>query len=984
MGKIDSMTPFTGFRAVFICLCYGLFLNANAQKLDYVQGEFIVQVSSDNDMMRLKNKLRSASARNFDFKSRQLMSEPLNIWLISVDFAQVDDIAFEKSLKSFSGLMDVRRNRIISPRREPNDAEFFKQWQYINTGSTGGIAGADMDMELAWDITTGGLTALGDTIVVCVIDEGFNSNHEDLKDNVWTNYHEIPGNGLDDDANGYVDDFKGWNVTSDDDVVTGNDTHGSSVAGIVGAKGNNGIGVSGVNWNVKVMLVVYGQATEANAISSYAYPYQMRKLYNQSNGSKGAFVVVTNASWGIDQASASSAPLWCALFDSLGQVGILNCGATSNLGIDVDIEGDLPTSCSSEFLIAVTNLNKSDLKVGQAAYGRKSVDLGSYGERTYTTAANGYRTFGGTSGATPHVSGMVGLLYAVPCAAFSNLAKDQPANAALIAKDMILHGVISNNSLQGITTSGGKLNAFRSISNMMKLCEPCSVPAGIRYEMDDLSMKIDWASNSGSSEIKVRYRKPDQQNWTTLTNVIKGQIITGLDYCSEYEVQIGSSCGLIPGDFSYSKYVITGGCCPKPEAIEWSSNGNAINVNWTSVENATYLIQYKPSSGMWQEVNLNTNAFNLSDLPGCSGYDFRVQAFCNKYSNTSDFTKEIAISTSCGKCTENEYCGFSTKDASQEWISMFRTGTLENQSGTSESGYRNFAGVATTDFLMDQKYDFEVAIQYAGTTFPDYVKILLDWNQDGFWNQDEQVFKTTTPVSEMVSGSFRIPDQAVEGYTRLRLILSYEDFESGCDTDIFDFGEVEDYCVNIIKNTCRNEAKVTPVFLDKNKIIFATEYLPDVKDSILISYREIGQADWIEVFSIDTITIAGLSECTMYEYTFRSQCGNIFSEVSAIDTFKTACKIGVHDQFFDALVVYPNPCYDLLTVKADKYSNHITSLRLIDQTGKTMTTQRYKSVDSQQHIIYMNSFPAGLYLLEVSTKTGIKYYKKVVKIAGAD
>ena len=146
-----------------------------------------------------------------------------------------------------------------------------------------------------------GTTPAGDRIVVAVLEGGgSNYNHVDLIDNHWTNDAEVPGNGIDDDGNGFVDDYNGWNSGSNNDAI-GAGGHGTSVSGMIGAVGNNGNGGAGVNWDVEIMQVdMGGGLTESNVIVAYNYPYTMRDLYNNTNGASGAFVVATNASWGID------------------------------------------------------------------------------------------------------------------------------------------------------------------------------------------------------------------------------------------------------------------------------------------------------------------------------------------------------------------------------------------------------------------------------------------------------------------------------------------------------------------------------------------------------------------------------------------------------------------------------------------------------------------------------------------------------------
>ena len=274
----------------------------------------------------------------------------------------------------------------------------------------------DLGMSQAWDITTGGRTSGNDTIVVCVIDNGLDTAHTDIKPNLWINKGEIPNNSVDDDNNGYVDDYHGWNSVRGNSQISEANYHGTPVSGIIGARGNNGVGVSGLNWNVKLMHVVggFGAVSEDRILQAYLYPYRQRKRYNETQGKEGAFVVATKASWGLARVKPEEYPIWCAFYDSLGQVGILNVAATeSSQNIDVDVVGDMPTACGSPYLISVNSIDHSGQKA-PGGFGQKSIDLGAFGENVYSTIpGNNYGFERGTSFAAPQVTGAIALLYAV-------------------------------------------------------------------------------------------------------------------------------------------------------------------------------------------------------------------------------------------------------------------------------------------------------------------------------------------------------------------------------------------------------------------------------------------------------------------------------------------------------------------------------------------------------------------------------------------
>lgn len=445
-------------------------LSLFAQQAEVVKGELLIRLHDDADAASMQSRLAQAA---FDLKLKRQLSPSMQIWQISFDEDKTDRRQIAEALWADPAVTVVQDNHVIKHRLVPNDALYGSQWQYNNSGVNGGIPGADIKAEQAWDITTGGLSPEGDSIVVAVIDDGVEPTHPDMMPNLWVNRHDTAGNGIDDDGNGYIDDHLGWNAyDSNDDIAGGlfGGWHGTPVAGIVGAKGNDSVGVTGVNWDVKLMIVV-GGGQESDAIAAYSYILETRKLYNNTNGQMGAYVVSTNASWGVDFGMASAAPLWCAMYDSLGAAGVLNAGATANANTNVDTQGDLPTQCPSDFLIAVTNTDRTDTKVNQAGYGTNSIDLGAPGEGAFTVSTGGgHSGFGGTSGATPHVAGAIGLLYSAPCLELSQLAKSNPDSAAKLVRQFILEGTDSLASLNGITVTGGRLNLYKALLNLQAWC----------------------------------------------------------------------------------------------------------------------------------------------------------------------------------------------------------------------------------------------------------------------------------------------------------------------------------------------------------------------------------------------------------------------------------------------------------------------------------------------------------------------------------
>ena len=499
-----------------------LVLTANAQ--NFIPGEIIVMTDKGVRPETITGQIARNSGGAIRLEVQQELSKRAGIFLLTVNADAAATQSLLKEVQKQPGIRAAQLNYPVTMRETlPNDPEFTAQWHHRNTGQTGGTPGADVSTTEAWDITTGGQTADNDDIVVAII-EGANMNHPDLAPNHWINTQEVPDNGVDDDGNGYVDDYFGWNPGANNDAIFSG-AHGTNVAGMIGARGNNGTGVVGANWDVKMMVVTVGSLTTANVLASYGYAYDMRVLYNTTNGAQGAFVVATNSSWGIDNANPANYTVWCEFYDTMGEAGILSCGATANNNVNIDQVGDMPTACTSQYMVAVTATNASDVRTF-SGYGTTSIDVAAPGASVRTTSGtSGYTTTSGTSFATPLTAGVIALLYSIPCQSFIDLVKSNPQAGADMVRNALFDGVDVKPNLLAEVATGGRINAFASMNLLLDQCvsNPCQPSVSATTAVNCATNGFSITLNITNGDIVGQYNVLASVNGAPATTVLSNQ-----------------------------------------------------------------------------------------------------------------------------------------------------------------------------------------------------------------------------------------------------------------------------------------------------------------------------------------------------------------------------------------------------------------------------------------------------------------------------
>lgn len=345
-----------------------------------------------------------------------------------------------ESLKNNPDVEYIQANHIFKILKAPDDPKLGRQYFHNNINS-----------KAAWDITTG-----NKNIIVGIIDSGLNYKHPDLAPNSWSNPGESGldasgrdknSNRIDDDGNGYVDDFRGWDFVNDDNDPMDDHGHGSHCAGIIGAKGDNAEGVSGLNWDVTVVGLKFingrtGEGDTAGAVAAIEYATKMG-------------FPITNNSWGgpVEGEDTGEDVLKDAI-EAYTARGGLFVAAAGNDGRSNDSRLILPAGYDIDGILSVAATNRFDSLAFYSNYGLKTVDIAAPGSGIYSTVlGNRYMSMDGTSMASPVVAGAAALLKSM-----------HPDWTPIELKEQLMRTVDKKSGLKSKITSGGRLNIGRALT----------------------------------------------------------------------------------------------------------------------------------------------------------------------------------------------------------------------------------------------------------------------------------------------------------------------------------------------------------------------------------------------------------------------------------------------------------------------------------------------------------------------------------------
>jgi subtilisin family serine protease len=610
----------------------------DAKGKDIVAGELIVKFKADATVAQIEHGLKLGHLKVKKHKQTEPMKARGHngVTLVETDLAMDDAVA---QLKNHPAIEYIEPNYTYKHQLVANDTYVTNSYTwglYSGTSTPANVYGTG-----AIDAWTAGHVGTN-SVYVAVIDEGIDVAHPDLAPNMWTNPKD-PVDGIDNDGNGYVDDVHGWNFYGGNNQVfdASGDLHGTHVAGTIGAKGGNGKGVAGVNWNVTILSGKFlgpDGGDTFSAIEAIDYYIDLKKRH-------GINLVAINASWGGGGYSQS-------LHDSIiraAKAGIIFCAAAGNEALNNDVNSSYPsntdttrgtsteTAASFNGVIAIAALDRYGALANFSNYGARTVHIGAPGVDILSCAPNsqlGYMS--GTSMATPHVTGAVALY-----------ASTHPGASAANIRQAIIGGLLPTPSLVGTTTTGGRLNISKIIPPAVAAL---TAPTGLVATAQIGAVKLTWSPVVGATSYVVKRSTTVGGPYTaiatvTTTTFTDGTVSNGAQYF--YVVAAVSSAETSPNSTEVSATPLVLAATPTgviANAAQTTVAGSStVTVRWNASSGASsYKVKRATSlTGAWAVVaNVSSTATSYSQAVTATAnnvYYYRVVAV-NAAGDSADST----------------------------------------------------------------------------------------------------------------------------------------------------------------------------------------------------------------------------------------------------------------------------------------------------------------------------------------------------------
>jgi subtilisin family serine protease len=650
-GRYQFLTQALESRLLLAAAAGPVFPEASAAS-DFVPGEVLVQWKAD-----FQAELSLSGPQQLSLPG--IVVETINTRLTqSVGAGRIERLQLSEGISVEAAVAALQADPRISVA-EPNwiyrSAAVSDDPQYISGGMWGmyssdsPLAAGPAGTTSVWgsqaeQVWNNGVTG-SSSVIVGVIDQGIQTTHPDLHNNIWVNPFETAGDGIDNDDNGYIDDINGWDfVNNDNSVFHGSeDSHGTHVAGTIAAEGGNGLGVTGVSWNTTMISLKFlgpSGGTTANAIRALDYLTNLKIRH-------GLNIVASNNSWG---GGVYSRLLHEAIIRGANQ-DILFVAAAGNLTSSNDITASYPANyntlegtpvvaaASYDAVISVAALTSTGALASFSNFGATKVDLAAPGEGIVSTVPDGYGSRNGTSMAAPHVTGAIALL-----------ASAMPGRVpAAVLRSALLSGTTPTPSLVGKTATGGRLNVLQSLSHW----------SGIEFDQD-----VYGPAQTVSITVTSVVGNLDSQVPDTLTVSIQSTTeTTGLDVTL---TETGNATGIFRGtvelsagpavadnrlqvshgdqltasipQLSVADTAVIDALSPTISDISLSSTGSTAAVSWNTSEPAVAIIRFgRSAESLNRSVSLTVPALTQSTvlhaLVAAAGHFYRIEV-TDLYGNT--------------------------------------------------------------------------------------------------------------------------------------------------------------------------------------------------------------------------------------------------------------------------------------------------------------------------------------------------------------